>query len=90
MPRTRKLALVRCWRWWLGPARALRCQGLCYLPGLLRQRRSPQLFLSPCLRQVTMLSQGTKSSYSQGKIINMMSSDVDRLRCGLGRSNPFQ
>eukprot|EP01052_Picozoa_sp_SAG31_P002039 SAG31_NODE_68_length_28153_cov_23.647717_21_plen_98_part_00 len=30
--------------------------------------------------KVTKLSQGTKTSYSQGKIINMMSSDVDRMR----------
>ena len=30
--------------------------------------------------KVTRLSPGTKASYSQGKITNMMSSDVDRLR----------
>jgi ABC-type multidrug transport system fused ATPase/permease subunit len=49
--------------------------------------RLRQALVGILFSKVTKLSQGTKASYSQGKITNMMSSDVDRLRMSVRRVN---
>ena len=49
--------------------------------------RLRQALVGILFSKVCKLSQGTKASYSQGKITNMMSSDVDRLRMSVRRVN---
>ena len=49
--------------------------------------RLRQALVGILFSKVTKLSHGTKAAYSQGKITNMMSSDVDRLRMSVRMVN---